>query len=318
VQVLLSTAISAFFLVVIFRSVDWQGAVQMLGRGVHWPSLLSLVIMAALIAAAYGFRWQMLSRTNLTYAGACRASILAMGGNMLLPARGGDLLRAHFTFVSTEASYAQIVSKLFVEKVIDLAALVALGGLALAVMGAAQASHAYSLMAGVLAGSVLLICAAVLMLKFGGERLLGILGRVFARMHRLGFFDRHVAPLVRDAGQTLSIRIMLPLGLLTLGMWLGLYAPAYIMAAKFVGVALSYREALFVLFAGALSLVIPAAPSGIGTFHASVVSAFALMGRSTIEGLLVAAAVHLLFFVMFVLPFGVVMWRWRFRRKVAG
>jgi hypothetical protein len=62
--------------------------------------------------------------------------------------------------------------------------------------------------------------------------------------------------------------------------------------------------------------MIPAAPSGLGTFHASVVSAFIIMDRSAAEGLLVATAIHLLFFVAYVLPAAVIYGRWRLKRVV--
>ena len=54
---------------------------------------------------------------------------------------------------------------------------------------------------------------------------------------------------------------------------------------------------MVLLFAAALGLAIPAAPSGIGTFHAAVVSAFVLLGRPASEGLVVAVAIHGVFFI---------------------
>ena len=57
--------------------------------------------------------------------------------------------------------------------------------------------------------------------------------------------------------------------------------------------------------------MLPAAPSGVGTFHASVVSAFIFMNRSPAEGLLVATAIHLLFFVAYVVPATIFYSRWR-------
>jgi hypothetical protein len=56
-------------------------------------------------------------------------------------------------------------------------------------------------------------------------------------------------------------------------------------------------DAMVLLFAAALGLAIPAAPSGLGTFHAAIVSAFAILGRSPAEGLVLAVAIHGIFFV---------------------
>ena len=79
--------------------------------------------------------------------------------------------------------------------------------------------------------------------------------------------------------------------------WLVLYVVAYLAIAQLVGMSLSIAEAMVLLFAASLGLAIPAAPSGIGTFHAAVVSAFVLLGRPASEGLVLAVAVHGIFFI---------------------
>ena len=54
---------------------------------------------------------------------------------------------------------------------------------------------------------------------------------------------------------------------------------------------------MVLLFAAALGMAIPGAPSGIGTFHAAVVSAFVVLGRPASEGLVLAVAAHGVFFI---------------------
>ena len=46
-------------------------------------------------------------------------------------------------------------------------------------------------------------------------------------------------------------------------------------------------------------MAIPAAPSGLGTFHAAIVSAFVILGRPAAEGLVLAVAFHGVFFIGF-------------------
>jgi hypothetical protein len=82
---------------------------------------------------------------------------------------------------------------------------------------------------------------------------------------------------------------------------MALYVSAYLAIAAFVGIPLSAADAMVLLFAAALGLAIPAAPSGIGTFHAAIVSAFALLGRPPSEGLVLAVAIHGVFLVSFCL-----------------
>jgi len=99
-----------------------------------------------------------------------------------------------------------------------------------------------------------------------------------------------------------------------LAMWLFLYAPSYLGIAAFIGVDTNYAKALFILFAGAIGLMIFTAPSGIGTFHASIVSAFAFMGGPALQGLLLATAIHFRFLVLCAVPASALLWlrRWRF------
>jgi hypothetical protein len=82
-------------------------------------------------------------------------------------------------------------------------------------------------------------------------------------------------------------------------MWLLVHPYAHQAVAGMIGSDLGYREALVLVFIGALRLSVPAAPSGLGTFHASIVSGFLLLGRDAGAGLIFAVAVHGLFFIVF-------------------
>jgi hypothetical protein len=85
----------------------------------------------------------------------------------------------------------------------------------------------------------------------------------------------------------------------TAAIWLVLYVFAYLAVAQLVGMSLTVGEVMVLLFAAALGLAIPAAPSGIGTFHAAIVSAFVLLGKPASEGLVLAVAIHGVFFIGF-------------------
>jgi hypothetical protein len=120
-----------------------------------------------------------------------------------------------------------------------------------------------------------------------GARLLRIPARIYRHAARPIHHIRHLsnpACIVALLGQTALI-------------WIALYIPVYLVIAAMIELPLSASEATVLLFAGALGLSIPAAPSGLGTFHAAIVSAFALLGRPTSEGLLFAVAAHGVFFV---------------------
>ena len=81
--------------------------------------------------------------------------------------------------------------------------------------------------------------------------------------------------------------------------WMVLYVLAYLAVAKFVGIHLTLADTMVLLCAGALGVAIPAAPSGLGTFHAAIISAFRILDRPVAEGLVLAVAIHGVFFVGF-------------------
>jgi len=237
---------------------------------------------------------------------------------MFLPARGGDLLRVHYSHVVAAIPHAEVLSRLFIEKVIDLITIVIVGALASVYFYRPDVSTHSSILAIFTLTALSTVFVAVIVIKYFGEPVLRWLHPVFKFAGKTTFFERHVAHLVRDASRSLTVPTMLLPGILTLVMWLFMYALSYILVARFVGVTLSYQESLLVLFAGSLGLMLPAAPSGVGTFHASVVSAFIFLGRSPAEGLLVATAIHLLFFVAYVVPAAILYSRWRLTRNVPG
>ena len=69
-----------------------------------------------------------------------------------------------------------------------------------------------------------------------------------------------------------------------------------------------------VLSVGTLGLMLPAAPSGLGTYHASVVSAFVILGLPVAKGLLLATAIHFLFFAALGAPVVLLYLYWHYKR----
>ena len=102
---------------------------------------------------------------------------------------------------------------------------------------------------------------------------------------------------------------------ITLVLWLIIYGTSYLCIAGLVGVSFSYPEALVVFWSSMQGLMIPAAPSGLGVYHATVVSAFYFLGRPISEGLVLATALHISFFVALVVPMGLLYGKWLLKRS---
>jgi hypothetical protein len=275
------------------------------------PLLLFLVAVTGM-ALVFGYRWRLLVGPALTFEAAMVGSLLCLGGNMLLPVRGGDLIRAQHSRNATGKPYSEIFSKVIVEKVIDLGTIIAIGMAALLFRDQAMTSRYLDLLLGVLATAMLGLACVVIGLRCFHRPAIGTLRAISTAVRLRPFTDAHIIPLLGDASASFSVSNLAWPTLVTLAMWLFLYAPSYMAIGAFIGVHMDYTEALFVLFAGAIGLMIPAAPSGIGTFHTSIVSAFVFLGRSASQGLLLATAIHLLFLVVFAIPASALLWRWRF------
>jgi uncharacterized protein (TIRG00374 family) len=303
-------------IVFLVNAVDWRSAIVVFRQGISPLYLFSFLLMALGVVVAYAVRWHLLLDGNIKLSQSVVAAVLSLGGNMFLPVRGGDLLRVQFSHAVTGMSHAEVFASLVVEKIIDLVTIAGVGLVASIFLRQDQRVTHLTLLMLVAVSALALAFVAILMIQQLGPRANGWLRPVFKYLGKGEAIETHIAHLISDAREKLTLAgVSLP-GILTMAMWLSVYALSYIIAAHFVGVTLTYPESLLVLFAGALGLMIPAAPSGLGTFHASVVSAFIIMDRSAAEGLLVATAIHLLFFVAYVLPAAVIYGRWRLKRVV--
>jgi uncharacterized protein (TIRG00374 family) len=295
---LLAAAISAGCVILLARAVNLHDLVALWRRPMLWPDLGPFLFMAAAIVPVFAWRWRLLLDGCISPRDALRTAVLGLGGNMFLPARAGDLVRAHYSRATSGMAYTQVFSRLLAEKLLDVLTIGVLGACAAVSL---RAGNSRALVVTTLGFSLFAAAGGVLSLKLFAERFARVADRLQASEGSWRMPTR-ISALLRDLDRTVTwSRLWAPL-LLSAAMWSVLYAAAYLLAARLVGVSLAYPELLLILVAGAAGLLIPAAPSGIGTFHGAVVSAFLLLGRPAAEGLLLATAIHLLFFAAYVLP----------------
>jgi uncharacterized protein (TIRG00374 family) len=267
-----------------------------LEQRVRWQMLPLIGALVLVIVLALGWRWHTLMREKLSLPRSLIVTALGLAGNQLLPLRGGDALRVVMSSRGTLApSLHAGVSALALEKVFDLLAVAAFG---LASTSAVLRTHTAPASIDIVVVAAIIVAGSAALLLAARAGWLNHLMRVAARSLRLRpkVYAHLIRPLhyLRQASSpTRLARLLIETGVL----WLLLYVLAYQTIAAALGMTLGVSEAMLLLFAGALGLAVPAAPSGLGTFHAAIVSAFVLLGRSTGEGLLFAVAVHGVFFV---------------------
>ena len=105
----------------------------------------------------------------------------------------------------------------------------------------------------------------------------------------------HIDIHIEEMGEFLKIKNFIkPLGV-SLIIWV-CYFSTYTLAKDMLSIQINPLEIGFILFCGAMSLAVPSAPSGVGVFHASIISAFLVIGKDPNEGLVYATLLHLISF----------------------
>jgi len=305
--------ISVLALLWLWKAVGFSG-LEAAASEANYGYLIPLLFLIFVVVILYGLRWKQLLDGRLDTQPAMVASLLSLGGNMFLPARGGDLLRVHHTREDTGLPWADLLGRLVVEKIVDLFTIAAVGTLAALLLHMNSDSFGSSAMVVGSAIAIVAMTVGIVVLKFAYRPLLFVLGRLFGWLRLKPLFDRHIVRLMASMQDLLTPRLVaLPVAT-TLFLWLAVYAGIYVLGGRLIGIDLTYPQALMVLSVGTLGLMLPAAPSGLGTYHASVVSAFVILGLPVAKGLLLATAIHFLFFAALGAPVVLLYLYWHYKR----
>lgn len=289
---ILFSGIALYFLFQNFHISEFER----LNGKINWWILPLLFLSNLWAFFPFSIRWYYLLEKKITFYQSLTTSMIGVGLNMVLPARGGDLVRLLMNKRDSELPLTHLFSRIFLEKVMDLAAVVLLGAVALFTMGLGQSKNL----------SLLFISTVVILSMFIGLGLvkysLGPLRRLARFLFHLirreslydNKFDHH---LVEFSAFLKGDKLLYPV-LYSIPTWILGYAVSYYLAGVMIGMPIRFPEALLFMFLGGLGVAIPSAPSGIGVFHAAIISGFLILGRDTGEGLVYATVVHLTQFII--------------------
>jgi uncharacterized membrane protein YbhN (UPF0104 family) len=141
-----------------------------------------------------------------------------------------------------------------------------------------------------------------------------ISGKIFAIIKKEKFYKEHIEEHLIDLKDFLQVKKFIFPAILTMVSWFFFFSNYYFVNIM-LGGNISEVEIVFLLFCGAMSLALPSAPSGIGVFHASIISGFLLISKDTSYGLLYATALHLISFVNITLAGLFFYIYWTYRRR---
>lgn len=223
-----------------------------------------------------GLRLWALARGEMTPLKGITASTLSFGLNNILPARLGELIKGLYLFRKGNITLGQTASVIFVERLLDLFAMVVL-----IVVSVAVGTDIPGAQFLVLAATTLLVTLAFLVWKPGVfERLI-----TFMPTERLrGFLRQVTAALLEFAN---ARRLSAPVAFSAL-QWCSSLVQAYIIMNLLAGLDLTPLQILTTFCLITLGAAIPAAPAGLGMFEGAMVATLGWYGVDKSTALAVA------------------------------
>lgn len=247
--------------------------IDVLVRGIRWRRLLAPVAFVRL-------------RRVLGYL------LIGYLANNVLPARLGELVRSHYLGDREGISRATALGTIVVERVVDVAVVVAIAAIAILVLS----------VRGIVAGAVLIGVAitALLVVALGvgiaAHRIPGA-GRVAAaaaRWPRIGELTTKLRDGLAVAGRPRTLAEALALTVLAWGATLLAFAAA----GQAIGVELTIGQASLLASGVALAAAIPSGPASLGTYELAAVRLGQAVGVSAEAALAIAILTHALILVI--------------------
>ncbi len=216
-----------------------------------------------------GLRWTMLVRRTgfkLKVRDATEIIFLSWLVNCLVPAKLGDVYRAYLLKINSAVSLSRTFGTVFIERVLDLFAIVVLG------LAAGFVSFRSGLPADV--QIVFLIGVVLVLLLAGGLLTMRNFGRrIITRLplpHKvLEFYDRFEEGVFSSMGLSALPRLAIVTGLIWATEAVRLYL--VVQALGLPGVHLGISGAFFIALAASLLTAVPLTPAGIGFVEGGIV-----------------------------------------------
>jgi len=290
-------AIGAFFIWLLFRRVDFQALAYSL-RGIKYAFLLPslALISVSFIMRTYRWRFFFVGEAHIPFKKLLTATMIGYMGNVLLPARAGEFIRAYvISRTGSKVAVTKAFATIVAERILDGLCLVALLCFSLFVLPSDKpvtipagtfSEQSVALSRGHLlgmAGAALCVLAAAVVLAalicLRSDVVCKMMGKVFSP-----FSDRaaqHVTRWVASFASGLHVvrdgKRLASVSFLSLLVWLPAGLAIYPVLLAFPGeVQWPWYTSLVVLAVLCVGIMIPAAPGYVGTFHAACVAGLLL------------------------------------------
>ena len=307
--------LSVLLLGLVLYRVDLSELFRSLKQGN--PLLLlcaTLSMLSTLLFRAWRWKCLMESIKPIRIAPLVSATSIGAMTDMVLPGRGGDVVRAWLIGHREDVSKMSSLATLVVEKMIDvvMVLLVAIPVLALVTFPGEMHQAVHSLRLMVIVLSVACVSAIGLLVFFAtrGEKVREVAESKLAFLPirwqggAVNWIESFAFGLrtIRSGHQAITVFLQ------SLLLWLAFAASNYLILEAFSLQLPLYAALLFLLFQ-VLGVTLPSSPGFIGTYHAAVVAACSLFNVSNEMALGVAITMHAAFFFPFIIAGFVFLWR---------
>jgi len=224
-----------------------------------------------------GYRWAVLLRGTGFHCptkDATEIIFLSWLVNCVVPAKLGDVYRAYLLKVNSDASLSRTFGTVFIERVLDLFAIVLLGLAAGFWSFRGGLPPEIQVVAGIGVGVMVVLAAGLLFLRNAGGRLLAALPLPRKELI-LELYERFEEGVFGAIGWRALPRLLVVTGLIwateSLRLWL------VVAALGFPDVQLGLSGAVFVALIGSLLTAVPLSPAGLGIVEAGIVGVLTLV-----------------------------------------
>jgi uncharacterized protein (TIRG00374 family) len=304
----LSILLAALFLYLALRGLDWTAFISAL-RKANYGYIPVIFIWSSITSWVRALRWRILlsAEKHIPTRNVFWANMAGYLGNNIFPARAGEFVRAAYVSKENKLSMSYSLTTGFVERMIDLIALVILGSISLSVAGifSPPIQNAVKVMSG-----VAIVGIAVLLVTpyFGGGLHRILAGRLAVSTSVTEKFGKVLEQFLNGVEVLRHPKRAAVFILFTCLIWL-IDAVGIVILARALHLRFALMESFLLLAALGLSSAIPSTPGYVGVYQFVAVIVLQPFGITNTEA--VAFIVFLQVVNLLIVAFwgGISIWR---------
>jgi uncharacterized protein (TIRG00374 family) len=300
--------ITAIALYIAFRAVEWDTLISHL-KGANLGSIAICFSLTFLSYFLRTIRWRYLFQENrMSFLKAWQVLVLGFFMNNILPARAGELVRAHLGSKASGQSRTLVLATVASERLADGLTLSAMF-LIVAIFTSHSVLPPELLYVAYLFGGVAL-CVG-LTLCFRHKIYSGITRATqFLRPHTASYINSRIQIFIDGLAPLYSMRRLPIIVFWSLVIWM-LELRVFMAAGEAFGVDLSFSYAIFFLVASNFSSLIPAAPGGLGVIEAITSALLVSLGIDRELALAMVLTQHATQYIVIGVTGALIMLQWR-------